>query len=590
EVQYRLTLVNNVQSSPTLAAATFSGSTAAEMKLGYAVALSNTTVLLTFNQAVDTVSAQTTANYTIDNPDLKVFSAVKGVGNNLAHTVTLTTGPQSDQPYTIRAVNIANSVNNTLIDPDKNTATFYGIAATDTTAPRLLTAEAASPTSILLSFSEPLENFASEVANYSVAFTSGALPVIGVQVNTWGTQVLVSVVPMTPGTNYTVTVNNVEDRSFNVINPTAKTASFTYVDLDAGDPDSVLPRVTGAISTGNRTVLVTFNKPMSDLALVPSNYFIIQKNQQPEAGYLTVTDAAFLGDSRTTVRLATLSQSELTYVIRVINVEDMQGNQMQPPDLLVDPATATFPGTPPTCHPACASGSAHSGGTDGHGACSTDDDCDNDAPCTVGESDCAGKCADNCEFDDTDGDGLTDAEEQRGWKVEVELVAKDGTPNSRQFIQRDVTSNPLTPDTDLDGLSDSLEKQLATDPRDKDTDDDLVLDEREYNLYYTNLLDQDSDNDGIDEQLEITFFHTSPIMADTDGDQMSDSEELFERSRNPLLAELPVPQITVEDIALELNISSSFTDEQGTTTSIEDNTSTTFTQSRTNTLGTSETN
>lgn len=54
---------------------------------------------------------------------------------------------------------------------------------------------------------------------------------------------------------------------------------------------------------------------------------------------------------------------------------------------------------------------------------------------------------------DTDGDGLTDAEEVAGWTV----TKSDGT-------QRMVHSDPLQVDSDGDGLSDVVEKQLKTDP------------------------------------------------------------------------------------------------------------------------------
>ena len=56
---------------------------------------------------------------------------------------------------------------------------------------------------------------------------------------------------------------------------------------------------------------------------------------------------------------------------------------------------------------------------------------------------------------------------------------------------------------------------------------------------------------------------TSPILADTDGDQLDDRDELLNRSRNPHIADLPIVDITVGEINLELDQRYSFTDQFG---------------------------
>src|SRR5690606_14646186 len=61
------------------------------------------------------------------------------------------------------------------------------------------------------------------------------------------------------------------------------------------------------------------------------------------------------------------------------------------------------------------------------------------------------------------------------------------------------------------------------------------------------------------------------------------------RNRNPLVADLPRPQITVDEIRLDVKVSSSYTDEQGQTHTVTDNTSTSFAQSRSTSIGTSDT-
>src|SRR5690606_17308053 len=52
------------------------------------------------------------------------------------------------------------------------------------------------------------------------------------------------------------------------------------------------------------------------------------------------------GGGRTAVILTTSPQSEVVYELTVVNVMDLAGNPMAPPELLVDPSKATFPGTP----------------------------------------------------------------------------------------------------------------------------------------------------------------------------------------------------------------------------------------------------
>jgi hypothetical protein len=537
QTTYRLTLVEASNANAVSAAATFPGSTATEMRLGYAVALSNTSILLSFSQQVDATTSANAANYIIDNPDLKVLTAVKGAGTNLGQTVTLTTGPQSDQAYTIRVVNVTNSTNAILVDPDQNTATFYGIARTDITSPKLIRAEATSYTTVRLSFSEPLENFATESANYVI---TPNVTVLGAQLTEYATQVLLTTLPLTLGTPYTVAVSNVEDMAARAIDPLFSTAAFTFTGaITEPTYEGEGPRVVGAISINNLMVDVHFSKPMGPSAAAAERYRITG----PDTTFLFV-EQAVLSTDRTTARLTTTSQADLLYTVQAAGVKDDAGNSIEPPSssLLaivgLDPTKANFFGSPP---------------------------------------------ADIDEQIDTDGDGFADWFENAGWLITIKL-ANGGTKVSF------VTSDPNNPDTDGDGFTDGEENAHNWDPRTNDTDADILDDYTEFNVLYSDPADQDSDDDGIDDLTEVTFFLTSPIIADTDGDQMSDSEELFDRSRNPLIADLPLPQITVQEIALELKITSSFTDEEGTTSSISDTTSTTFTQSITDTLGTSETN
>jgi uncharacterized protein YkwD len=58
-------------------------------------------------------------------------------------------------------------------------------------------------------------------------------------------------------------------------------------------------------------------------------------------------------------------------------------------------------------------------------------------------------------------------------------------------------------DSDADGLTDSQEKELGTDPYSKDTDRDGLGDLEEINVYGTDPLDQDTDQDGMPDGEEV---------------------------------------------------------------------------------------
>ena len=73
---------------------------------------------------------------------------------------------------------------------------------------------------------------------------------------------------------------------------------------------------------------------------------------------------------------------------------------------------------------------------------------------------------------------------------------KDGLTNQEE---RDLGTNPRDPDSDDDGLSDGLEvKSLKTNPKDADSDDDNLKDGDEV-VGDSNPHDSDSDDDGIDD-------------------------------------------------------------------------------------------
>ena len=132
--------------------------------------------------------------------------------------------------------------------------------------------------------------------------------------------------------------------------------------------------------------------------------------------------------------------------------------------------------------------------------------------------------ADTCTNDpelDTDGDGLTDCEEELlGTNISDPDSDGDGLIDGEEITAATIVSNE---DTDGDGIVDGEEIDIGTNPNDDDSDDDGLSDGEEVG-YGTSPINPDSDSDGVDDLSEI-MNETNPTNADTDGDGLTDGEE-----------------------------------------------------------------
>ena len=133
---------------------------------------------------------------------------------------------------------------------------------------------------------------------------------------------------------------------------------------------------------------------------------------------------------------------------------------------------------------------------------------------------------------DTDGDGLTDAEEaELGTDPNNADTDGDGLTDGEEV--NEYNTDPLNEDTDGDGLLDGGEVHShQTDPLNEDTDGDGLSDGAEINTHRTNPLEADTDGDGLDDGAEINDHGTDPTKADSDGDGFNDSQEI-EMGTNP---------------------------------------------------------
>ncbi len=159
------------------------------------------------------------------------------------------------------------------------------------------------------------------------------------------------------------------------------------------------------------------------------------------------------------------------------------------------------------------------------------DDDDNDGLSNVEER----RLGTNPLSPDTDHDGLTDGQEVKTYHTNPLKTDTDGDGLSDGDEVLKYHTDPLKTDTDGDGLSDGDEVlKYHTDPLKVDTDGDGLSDGEEVLIYHTDPLKVDTDGDGLSDWEEVKIYHTDPLKPDTDGDGLSDSEEVRKYKTDPL--------------------------------------------------------
>lgn len=136
---------------------------------------------------------------------------------------------------------------------------------------------------------------------------------------------------------------------------------------------------------------------------------------------------------------------------------------------------------------------------------------------------------------DSDSDGLTDSRERAiGTNPSLADTDGDGLDDAAEV---EAETNVTVEDTDGDGLDDGEEvNNYATDPLAADTDDDGLGDMQEVDTEMSPTV-ADTDGDGLADGPEINIYGTDPVTNDTDGDSLTDSEEIREFETNATLAD-----------------------------------------------------
>jgi len=164
------------------------------------------------------------------------------------------------------------------------------------------------------------------------------------------------------------------------------------------------------------------------------------------------------------------------------------------------------------------------------------------------------------DFSDTDGDGLLDSEE-RAIGTDPLNPDTDGDGIS-DFDEVSMGYNPLVPDSDKDGIPDGQddfdndgisnadEADQGTCPYLSDSDIDGISDGEEINEYGTDPRNTDSDDDGITDGDELKL-GLDAASNDSDGDGIPDGEERFSQTREEEIVNEGKPAVTGVEVSLE---------------------------------------
>lgn len=263
-----------------------------------------------------------------DGSPLRVFAARANADPTV---ITLTTAGQAAVRYRLTYA------------PTADEAPFDGSTLAEG---RLIRALALDNTHVLLTFDVDLYNEAApptpdspvggtslhptsyRIANPDLAVVSAAFPSAGSDAE----RSIILTTAIQSAVAYTIDASGLVDPQGRRLDPEHLTAPFDGIALE----DRAAPRLTDVVSTGTRSITLTFSEPLAPVSADPRSFSIIPP--------LAVTGAQLTGHG-TQIILSTEPQvSGLTYAVTVADVRDLAGNAIDP-----NARQMTFPagGTPP---------------------------------------------------------------------------------------------------------------------------------------------------------------------------------------------------------------------------------------------------
>jgi len=282
-------------------------------------ALTNTRVLVVFNENVTVASATNVANYKIMAGDEELAIEAIEMVQDSKNSVEITTAPQkSGKKYELTVNNIVDRkvLANTMTKETKKT--FYG-KAEDKIAPTLKSMTYLSKNLILVEFNETSRldvATAIDVNNYEM---NNDITVDAVRMkdadNKDCKSVILEVSEMTLNKNYKLTVSNVADEYGNVMKETYKTKTLVSADLAAARVDSV--------KAYDKTVVITFTKELNEASAEDiSTYSIDEEVGVPVKAVYESKNGVYKVTLTTGVELKAGKSYELT----IANLEDLAGS------------------------------------------------------------------------------------------------------------------------------------------------------------------------------------------------------------------------------------------------------------------------
>lgn len=186
-----------------------------------------------------------------------------------------------------------------------------GMVNTDNTPPTLLSATVITPTSIALTFSEPLDiNSAQTNSNYSI---NNGIIVNSAIISADGKTVTLSTTQNSANQTYTVTVTNVKDLAGNIISSNNNSAQYSYIG------DSTPPNVLSASVINPTTIQLTFSESLEpNSALNKLNYSINNG--------IIINSISLSTDAMEVTLITSQNAPNQNYTITINNVKDLQGN------------------------------------------------------------------------------------------------------------------------------------------------------------------------------------------------------------------------------------------------------------------------
>jgi hypothetical protein len=272
-----------------------------------------------FNEPMNTLSAENTANYRLSGVDFELaIASAQLLQDMMTVHLTLSSAMESGESYGLHIANVTDLAGNSLI------AGSVSVDMPDVTPPTLVIAYTPVDSIVEVTFSERLNGQSAENAgNYELfesANPSSRLSISIADLLGGGTIVRLSLLSaMIHGSSYTLRVNNVQDSHMNEIIPNSEIA-FTYYDLTP-------PVLTSFDALSWQLLEVQFSEALDSVTAVnAANYFVFETENQVNGP--DVVSAHLTNEKTVRLTMGSSFQAAVSYTIAVSNVRDIAGNQI----------------------------------------------------------------------------------------------------------------------------------------------------------------------------------------------------------------------------------------------------------------------